>query len=209
MKHEHVRLIQTVPPTEEPVDLADMYADHLRGSDYVTEAAYVARLWSTASRYGEHVTLRSWMPQTWQQIHDRFPEPCENNGRILMRRGPLIEVASITYIDGAGVTQTLAAERYKVSNAGRSNQPSRIAPAYGDVWPVTRCEMDAVVITFQAGYVSPTSPAGADVPDDLVHGALLVVGELYKTRSESVAGGELAPAFVRARDLWAPYRLYR
>lgn len=221
------RLTQTVAPTDEPIAVREVYEDHLRGYDFDTESAYVTRLVATARRDGERFTRRSWMPQTWRMSLDRFPlsypnltypfvgstaaSHWEDNGAILLPRGPLIEVVSVGFIDGDGVSQTLAPTDYVLSDAGRENLPSRLTPAYGTIWPVTRWQTDAVQVTFRAGYLlSGGSPEEADVPEDLIHGLLLMVGELYKIRSESVAGVgvSISPAVIRARDLWAPHRLF-
>lgn len=203
-----LRLVQTVAPTAEPIGVYDVYADHLRGADREAEEDYVARLVKTARRQGEWFTRRSWMPQTWAGKCDRFPYACEDDGAIALPKGPLIAVESVTYVDEDGVTQTLDDALYQVLQEGRANRPSRIVPAYNEVWPTTRVQRDAVTITYEAGYVTEGSPAAPDVPEDLVHGLLLVVGELYKQRSESVHAFNQNPALIRARDLWLPYRIY-
>jgi uncharacterized phiE125 gp8 family phage protein len=199
----HTTLTLVVPPADEPLELAFVRDDHLRVSNGTAEDAYISRLITTTRRAGEKVTRRAWYgPQTWEQAMDRFP--C---GAIYVQRPPLIAVASITYLDADGAEQTLAPADYKVSNAGWENRYSRIMPAYGKVWPTARCEMDAVVVTFTAGYVNAASPTEAAVPDELTHGQLLMIGELYKQRSESVQAYQQQPAMIRARQLWAMHKV--
>lgn len=218
------RLTQTVPPTAEPVTVAEL-ADHLHITDTSGQTDDLTRLLQTARRLGEKITRRSWMPQTWQLTQDAFPQgslvggyrswypgilprvPGYDEGHILLPRGPLIAVLSIEYIDTDGNTQTLDPTAYKVSNAGRENRKSRIAPAYGTVWPATRGEMDAVTVTFSAGYVVTGSPETADVPQELIQGLLLTAAELYKQRDESVTMPNQTPAMIRARNLWWPHQL--
>lgn len=189
------------PPEDEPLTVEEVRDDHLRTSNGSAENAYIDRLIRATRREGERLTRRAWMPQTWTQALDWFPAV------IHLQRPPLIEVESIVYIDGDGVAQTLASTEYKVSPAGDGNRLSRITPAYGKCWPVTRSETDAVTVRCRCGYVDGGSPEAAAVPEDLTHGQLLMIGELYKQRSESVNAFQQLPAMIRARDLWQRYRV--
>lgn len=189
------------PPEDEPLTVDEVRDDHLRTSNGSAENAYIERLIRATRREGERTTRRAWMPQTWTQAMDWFPAV------IYVQRPPLIEVESIVYLDGDGVEQTLAASAYRVSAAGDGNRLPRIAPAYGTCWPVTRCELEAVTVRFRAGYVDGGSPEVAAVPEDLTQGQLLMIGELYKQRSESVNAFQQQPAMIRARDLWQRYRV--
>lgn len=198
----HLELVE--PPTTEPITVTEVLTDHLRSPNVDEEQPYAERLLKTARIMAERSTRRALMPQTWDLVMDGFPYP-----EILVPRPPLIEIVSITYVDADGVEQTLDAADYQVSapkgpRAGRG----RIRPAYGKTWPSTRAQMDAVTVTFEAGYESVGSPASPDVPDDIIQGMLLVVGELYKQRSESVHAFNQNPALIRARDIWLGYRVY-
>lgn len=198
----HLELVE--PPTMEPITATEVLTDHLRSANISEEQPYVERLLKTARIMAERSTRRALMPQTWALVMDRFPY-----GEILVPRPPLLSIVSIDYIDTEGVEQTLAADQYQVSRAtGPRAGRGRIRPAYGLSWPTTRSQMDAVTVTFEAGYESVGSPASPDVPDDIVHGMLLVIGELYKQRSESVHAFNQNPALIRARDIWVGYRVY-
>jgi uncharacterized phiE125 gp8 family phage protein len=192
-------------PVELPIDLVEVREDHLHAANGAVEDRKIERLFRTAVTYGERFTRRAWGPQTWALLCDRFP--CE----FVLPWPPLIEVQSIQYVDDNGDPQTLSPTLYQVSPAvGRRNpyaQKARIRPAYGETWPTTRYQMDAVTVTYEAGYVDTTSPAQPDIPEDLIAGALLVVGELYKVRSESVHTINQNEAVIRARDLWRGYQV--
>jgi len=200
------------PPTQEPVTVAVVRDDHLKSPNGSLEDAYIARLILVARRMAERTTRRALMPQAGSVVLDRFP-----SGEIVLPWPPLQRVESITYVDTAGVEQTLAAEAYQVSAPQGPTAPrGRIWPAYGTTWPSTRSQMDAVVVSFDMGYplTDPGSPPSSPpeepqptTPDDIVHGMLLVIGELYKQRSESVHTTQ-TPAVIRARDLWMSYRVY-
>ena len=53
---------------------------------------------------------------------------------IVELRPPLQSVTTVTYVDPSGTTQTLASNRYVVDV---NNEPGRMAPSVGSVWPVT------------------------------------------------------------------------
>jgi uncharacterized phiE125 gp8 family phage protein len=106
---------------------------------------------------------------------------------ILVPRPPLISVSSITYVDGNGTTQTLSAAAYKVDT---DSEPGRITPAYGYCWPTTRAEINAIAITYVAGYATR-----AAVPASIKQAMLLLIGHWYENR-EAVGqvGGTVAMA---------------
>lgn len=188
----------------DPLTLRDVRDDHLKAANSTAEDSYIERLIRVSLGVGERATRRLWLTQTWRQLLDRFP--CRD---ILIDRAPLAEVTSITYVDPNGATQTLDAATYEVENASvETNRYARIRLAYNQCWPSTRCQRRAVTVNCVLGYPTTGSPALADLPDDLVHGRLLVIGELYKQREESVHVVLQTPALLRARELWQAYRVY-
>lgn len=185
--------------------LAFVRDHHLRCPNGSAEDAYITRLLKTSYRAAERTTRRAHLPQTWALVMDRFP-----SGEIVVPRPPLLAVDDITYIDTDGIEQLWGGSPlpYQVSAPVGPQAPrGRIRPVYGTSWPATRSQMDAVVVTFQAGYAAAGSPPVATVPEDIDHGRLLVIHELYKQRSESVHAIQ-NPAMIRARDLWLGYRAY-
>lgn len=90
---------------------------------------------------------RALLTQSWRLVLDAFtPE-------IRIPLPPVQSVTAITYVDAAGATQTLAPEAYRL--AGETIKPVTR-------WPSTAAVLDAVSITFVAGYAT-----GAEVPQDL------------------------------------------
>jgi uncharacterized phiE125 gp8 family phage protein len=190
-----------IPPTAEPIDLAYVRDFHLRVTNDDVEDAYLDRLISVARRQGESFTGRAWMPQTWAMILPAFPRV------IRIPKPPLIDLVSITYFDGDDMSQTVDSSTYRVSRpSGPLAKGGTVTPV--DTWPTTATRPDAVRVTFEAGYVDGSSPPGIDVPEDLVHGMLLIIGELYKQRSVSVTlgFGSQSAALISAQHLWVPYR---
>lgn len=70
---------------------------------------------------------------------------------------PLRAVESITYLDSAGVEQTLAASDYRVD---RYSRVPRIVPAYNTSWPAIYGVPNAVTVTYSAGYAVPLTADG-------------------------------------------------
>lgn len=98
-------------------------------------------------------------------------------------RPPLQSVVSIKYVDTSGVTQTWDPTLYQVSKpAGPTAPRGKIRPAYGVSWPVTRDQMDALVVQFTAGY----GATGATVPQPLRRAILMIAGDLYENREATV-----------------------
>lgn len=92
----------------------------------------------------ERDSQRALMPQTWTLKMDDFP--CYE---IELRRPPILTVASVAYIDTAGVSQTISSSNYETDLTG---EPGRIVPAENYQWPCVDCVPNAVTVTFTAGY---------------------------------------------------------
>ena len=151
---------------------------------------------------------RALITQTWVMKLARFP--CGGSwslsdfgyrmAAIEVPLPPLQSITSIVYLDRAGASQTLSASRYQVVSRGK--KPSLIVPAYGEVWPVTRDQPQAVTVTFVAGY----GAAAEDVPAPIRSAGLLMVSDLYQNREAQSAGYEIKPNPAVDR-LIAPYRV--
>lgn len=175
------------PPTAEPLALADAKL-HLR-VDGTDEDALITSLIVAARQGAEHLTGRALMAQTLELALDGFANV------IKLPRPPLVSVASITYVDLAGTLQALATDQYTVDD---HSEPARIVPAYGLCWPSARCQPNAVLVRYQAGYTA--------VPEAIKSWMLLRIGTLYEQRQEVVAGTNSTMA--HADRLLDPYRTY-
>ena len=183
-------------PAQEPVSYAD--ADgHLKTDGQ--EEAYVSALIATARRRVEHDTGLALITQTWRYSLEGFP--CDD--RIEIPKGPLQTVTSITYHDEDLSTSTVfSASNYQVDTD----------PTYGIIalkstasWPTdTLRPSSGVGILFECGFGDDP----ADVPDDLRHAMLLLMGHLYEHRETEVVGTIVAelPTYDA---LIAPYRMIR
>lgn len=178
--------------------------DHLRAAAGTVEDDWIERAWLVTYQRAEKVTRRPLIPQTWALVMDRFP--CRE---IVIPKSPLLAVASIDYVDPDGVLQTLGGSpaSFNVQAPSGDNPPKgTIVPLYGETWPSMRTVPDAVTVTFTCGY--PLVDNIADVPADITHARLLLLGELYKQRSLSVHAFNQNPAIVQADAIWREYRSY-
>jgi uncharacterized phiE125 gp8 family phage protein len=99
---------------------------------------------ATATQQVEAETERAICGQTCKLYLPYFPCVIE------IHKLPVPAVSSVTYLDAAGATQTLATSVYQ-SNLKRT--PPRIMLAENQTWPTTQCGTDnAVTVTFTAGW---------------------------------------------------------
>lgn len=161
----------------------------------------VALYLAAARGDAEAFTGRQFINATWEWKRRTFPCADEE-----LPRAPLSSVTSIKYLDTAGVEQTIASSVYVVSTpSGPHAEPGRLSLASAQSWPTQLIQADAVRIRFVAGY----GAAGTSVPAEIRHAILLLFGEMYETRRESVLGVSVSPAAVTAERLLWPFRVVR
>jgi uncharacterized phiE125 gp8 family phage protein len=197
----HVEEVGRPEPTLEVAFVRDQHLKLPSGND---EDAYIERLIRTSERMARRQTRRALAVQTFRITLTGFPE------HVRLPYPPLLSVDSVAYVDADGADQTVLAADYAVYAPQGDLAPyGTLEPAYGGAWPAPRAQPNAVVITYQAGYLDQTvSPAEPAIPEDILHGQLLVIGEMYKLRSLSVHAFNQAPAVLQARNLWNAYRVY-
>lgn len=148
----------------EPVTL-EMAKKHLRvtidDDDTLIEA-----LITTAREQCEHLTGRAIVRQTLVCKFDAF---CY--GGMELPRPPLVSVTTVEYIDPDGQIQALASDSWYLDD---DQEPAQLLPAYGTRWPPTKAVHNAVVVTYEAGYVT--------CPASLRSWILLMIGSLYENR---------------------------
>lgn len=104
--------------------------------------------------------------------------------RININRGMVTEVNHVKYYDSSNNLQTLSASNYLVSDnfddvLDQSIIPAFILPADNFTYPDTYPRMDAVKITFTAGW-------DGSIPYAIKQAMFLIIGELYTNRVNRV-----------------------
>ncbi len=164
------QLYVTVGPAEEPLSLTEGKL-HLRVT-HASEDDLITSYMKTARQQVEVTTRRCLVTQSLALKLGRFP--CGKTP-ILLRRPPIQSVTSITYVDTDGATQTLGTDIYRFI----LNEPGWVELKYGQVWPATRCESQAVTVNFIAGYGD-----AEDVPEMAKSAIRLILGDLYANREQ-------------------------
>lgn len=168
-------------PTSDPVSVAEALKQCQ--IDHHEDDTYLRSLIRAATRRVETTLRRAIMPQTLRLSLDRFPcfgiDPC---AAIELPRPRAVSITTLTYIDDAGVQQTLAS--YQLDT---ESEPGRLLPAYGASWPSTRCQPNAVQITYVAGFTS-----AAVVPQTIKLAILMLVAHWYAHRESVTEEGNLS-----------------
>jgi len=165
-------IVVTSEPSVEPVSTADMKT-HLRIT-HSDDDTYIAALVKAARIWCEEYQNRAYIFQTIELRLDEFPE---GGGEIELPRPPLESVTSVKYIDTGGNTQTWDTANYTVD---KYYHPARIVEAYSKSWVNTRDVINAVTVTYVAGYGSTANL----VPASIVHAIKLIVSHWYEHREE-------------------------
>lgn len=182
-------LVQTTPPSEEPVSIAEA-KNHLRvDSDLTQDDALIGLLIGAARRYAESYCGRSFVRQGWRLVLDSFPGPSTlgvpggvsysiPRHAVLLERGNVISLDSISYIamDGSTVVDTSPQSNYAIDLSGA---PARITPKFGKIWPIPLPQIGSVWFDYTAGY-----GGASNVPEGIKHWILLRLTTLYENREE-------------------------
>lgn len=179
-------------PSVEPVSLDDAKL-YLR-IDGTDEDAVIGDLIKAARTVVEQKGRLALITQTWDYTLDAWPDV------IRIPIGPVQSVVSVTYVDSNGTTQTLDPAEYQVDN---SQNPARITPAYGRVWPVARVQPNSIAVRFVAGFGDTT----ADIPRDLRQALLLLLGHFYENR-EAVTVGSVTEVPMTVNFLILPRKVW-
>lgn len=194
-------LFEVTAPTTEPVSLVEAKA-HLR-VDVADDDTLITALIVAARQTAETYTHRAIPAQTWDlKLDSFFDRDYYADGAIWLPKPPVSSITSVTYLDGAGASQTWAATTGWLSDlpSGPWARRARIYPAYAVQYPATYGVPNAVTIRFVAGYTT--------VPEGLKAAMKLLMGNWYQHR-ESVIVGTIAqelPSTVAAL-LW-PFKAF-
>lgn len=162
---------RTVAPTFQAID-NEACRQHARV--YITdEIALLDEYIEAATDYAESYQNRCLRTSTWQAVYDCFPDE-------FWLPNPPLQSATIQYLDSAGDTQTLATSIYTVDAI---SEPGRIALKYGQTWPSTLSQINAVTVTAIKGYT-----AASLIPAKTRQAIRVLATHMFETREPIVAG---------------------
>jgi uncharacterized phiE125 gp8 family phage protein len=191
-------------PVALALDWVQEVKGHLRLDSDEEQPRVASILIPAATQFAESETGRQLITATWTLYLDKFP--CSGQ-RIELPKPPLKTVTSVKYYDTAGVLQTWAAAgNYGVQAlAGPFADCGYISPAYAVIYPTTQSRADAVEIEFTSGY----GDTFASVPPMIRAAMLLIVGEQFERREESITGTIISRVPMAAHNLLWPFRVWR
>lgn len=181
-------------PASEPVSLAECKLAMTVDADLTADDAFIGLLISGAREYAEDYCNRSFVTQKWCLTLDSFMDGSSRGcgpfiSSILLEKAPIQSVDSIVYLDMAGVAQTITApgtggQTSTVANQSKfalelNGRVGKIAPAFGQIWPITLPQLGAVKINFTAGFGAATA-----VPPGICNWIKMRVATLYQNREE-------------------------
>lgn len=170
--------------------------------DQSVEDALLAAWLRAAQDLAEGFTGRTLTTETWTLYLDEFPVTQRVNrqgyhnqhllqsvalNEFLLPKGPNPAIASITYRDLNGDTQTLATDQYELDATTGRVRPT----ATGSGWPGTYPVYNAVAITFTVGY----GDAG-DVPETIKAAIRVMVTDWAENRERPEVMSEGAKALL-------------
>lgn len=186
------RPVLVTAPTSTPITLTEAKA-HLRVEDPDNDSLITALIAAAVTYLDGWTGIlgRCLFTQTWRQDYD---ELC------LSLQLPLVPVASIgsvTYLDAAGASQTVASANYTLLN-DELGPYVRFNDAYS--FPAVRSQGPAVSVSYVAG------SAAADVPQAIKQAMLLLIAHWYENRESVVIGAAVSSLPMAVDALLAPHR---
>lgn len=169
------------PPSEWPVTLAEAKSQcRVRHDD---EDEFLEGLIRSATTYVEATLSQTIAVRTYELSLDEFTDAIE------LLRGPATAVTWVRYVDEDGETATVSADDYTVDLI--SNRQWVVVNS-GVSWPSTLDAINAVTVRYTAGY--------DEVPDDLKHAILLLIGHWYANREAANVGNTIPREIPLAVD---------
>lgn len=156
------------------------------------DTALLTRLIEAATAAVEDYLCRKLITQTWKMFLDRWPQ----DGIIKVFFGDLQSVTHVKYTDVDESTETFSTDYYLVD---ANSVPGRILLGYGDSWPSdTLSARYPIEIQFVTGYGAATT----NVPQDIRHAIMLMVGEMYDNRTPEAKISTAVESLLYKHRIW-------
>lgn len=139
-----------------------------------------------------------------QVLEARCDAGCGSVIRLPFR--PIIELVSVSYLDGSGVEQMADLDAFDL----RGCDLAPVASSWP--WAAGSSRAEAVRVRYRAGY--PDDPSGSEprstLPPAIRAAILLMIGDLYRNRSTASIGlsAGMVPMSTTVENLLAPFRVF-
>lgn len=167
-------------PTAYPVSLATA-KEWTRETTNASDAV-LTRLTKAAVQVVERVTHLAVVYRPVREQYDYFLPYFELSGC------PVLGVKSITYLDSAGVQQTLAPASYIVD---KTKMAARITPQYAQYFPPTRVIMNSMQVTYDIGILVPVVSVDPATERINAPGHNKVAGDIVQLSTDGAAGAAI------------------
>ena len=181
----------TAGPASEPLSVADATVHVKADASDAEDQAYILALTKAARAHVESWTGLKLVSQTVKCRADCFWD------RMTLPVAPVSAVTGITYLDGAGASQTLSTDIYSTALYGLAPLVYRQT---NQSWPSTFRSPAAVTITATVGY--------STLPEEIGHALKLLVATWYDQRS-GVSDKPLIEAAHAVASLLTNFRIFR
>ena len=171
-------------PAVEPLSLDE--AKHYLRVEHDDDDALIASLVSSGRNQVEALTRCGLLTQTWRFVRDCWPE----NGRIIVKMGPLRELLAVRVFNESGIANTLDPASFVVNAAGW------IIAAPGWSLPAPGRGVAGIELDVEIGFGDNPS----DVPPPLLQAVRMLLAHWYENRGLIAIGQTVAmmPASVNA-----------
>jgi uncharacterized phiE125 gp8 family phage protein len=176
----HTDILRVSGPTEHAIALANLKL-HLKLGSSQSEDTLLNDDIDAACAYFEEHTGRIVTPATFDYVLDAVPVARE----IELPYAPLVEVVSVSYLDGDGASQTFDAANYSATGI-QARGRGRVVLTPDASWPTVQSSAAAVLtIRFTAGYADVTvSPLALDVPPLIAQAIRSLAAVFHKFRAD-------------------------
>ena len=185
-------LIQTTPPSVEPLSLVEAKA-HLRVT-HADDDTYISTLIKSARCTVEQFCGAALIEQSWSVFQDCWPA----QGIVPLPLSPIISIIDLLIYGEDDVAATIDHAHYYLDSVSK---PARLVLRQGRSVPSPGRRANGVEIKFTAGF----GAIATSVPNQIKQALLIIIADWYASRGDVDAG----PLPLSARSLLAPYRSVR
>jgi uncharacterized phiE125 gp8 family phage protein len=191
LEHRDQILRRTVKPVVLPVTLAQAKADLREERDI--EDALIESLIMAATDFMEApngAIGKAFITQTWQ-----LSVPCPDRlGRIELPITPAQSIESINYFDGAGVQQSVAVSDF---NFYGEEDWAYLTPKTGKAWPALADQLDAITITYRAGF----GDSDSGIPASIGRAIRMLVVHWFENKGVAIVGTSVSELPMAVKSL--------
>lgn len=179
-------------PAADPVSVEDAKCQISLTHDY--DDLYIKGLIGAATAHAENYTKRAFITQTWRSILPRFSDV------MYLDRPNLQSVTAVQYHNTSDVQGTLSSSVYTTETY---TTPGSIRLANSQSWPAVSDRDFPVQIDYVTGY----GDASTDVPADIKHAILMMIGHIYLHR-EATEHKDVVELPMGYKALLEPHRVH-